>query len=95
MHFDLLKNWAVNHWIKQGMPKEKISMGLATYGRTFKLFKNSSAGIRVSSFGPGEPGKYTRESGFLAFYEVKRKKQLENVRKFIHHSNIILRFVKN
>jgi GH18 family chitinase len=55
------------------MPKEKISMGLATYGRTYKLVDNSSTGIGAPSSGPGEPGKYTQEAGFLAYYEVRKK----------------------
>jgi hypothetical protein len=49
-------------------------MGLAAYGRTFKLVDNSTTGIGAPSSGPGEPGKYTRESGFLAYYEVRRKR---------------------
>ena len=69
--FYLLKNWAVNYWIEQGMPKVKISMGLATYGRTFKLVNNSDTGIGAPSSGPGDAGNYTRESGFLAYYEVR------------------------
>ncbi|CAF4689793.1 unnamed protein product, partial [Rotaria sp. Silwood2] len=67
----LNQNWSINYWIKQGMPKEKITMGLATYGRTFKLLNNSDRGNRLLSSGPGEPGKYTKEYGFIAYYEVK------------------------
>ncbi len=58
------------------MPKEKISMGLATYGRTYKLADNSSTGIGAPCSGPGEPGKYTQEAGFLAYYEVRKKKEI-------------------
>lgn len=57
------------------MPREKINMGLATYGRTFKLVNNSDTGIGAPSSGPGEPGKYTRQEGFLAYYEVRWKKK--------------------
>ncbi|CAF2749502.1 unnamed protein product [Rotaria sp. Silwood2] len=67
----LNQNWSINYWIKQGMPKEKITMGLATYGRTFKLLNNSDRGNRLLSSGPGEPEKYTKEYGFIAYYEVK------------------------
>ena len=65
------KDWAVNHWIEGGMPKEKISMGLATYGRTFELLDASSTSIGALGIGPGAPGNYTREEGFLAYYEVR------------------------
>jgi chitinase len=60
----------VNHWIQQGMPKEKITMGLGTYGRTFKLADNSITGVGAPSVAAGDPGKYTREPGFLSYYEV-------------------------
>jgi chitinase len=56
------------------MPKEKISMGLATYGRTYTLVNSSNTGIGAPSSGAGEPGKYTREAGFLSYYEVRRKR---------------------
>ena len=65
-----LKNWAVNYWIEQGMPKEKISMGLAAYGRTFKLVNDFDTYVGAPSSGPGEAGKYTREPGFLSYFEV-------------------------
>ncbi len=57
------------------MPKEKISMGLATYGRTFTLANSSNTEIGAPSIGPGEAGKYTREKGFMSYYEVRRKKK--------------------
>ena len=56
------------------MPKEKISMGLATYGRTYTLANSSNTGIGAPSTGPGQPGKYTREPGFLSYYEVRTTK---------------------
>ena len=57
------------------MPKEKVSMGLATYGRTFTLVNSSNTEIGAPSSGPGEPGKYTREKGFLSYFEVSRKEK--------------------
>ncbi|CAF1153768.1 unnamed protein product, partial [Brachionus calyciflorus] len=30
-------DWAVNYWLQRGFPKEKFVLGLATYGRPFKL----------------------------------------------------------
>ena len=68
-----MKNWAVNHWIQQGMPKEKITMGVAAYGRTFKLADSSNTGIGAPSSDAGAPGKYTKEAGFLSYYEVRSR----------------------
>ena len=67
------QNWAVNHWIQQGTPKHKINMGLATYGRTFQLVDPSNNGVGAPSSGPGQAGKYTREPGFLSYYEICEK----------------------
>ncbi len=52
-------------------------MGLATYGRTYTLVNSSNTGIGAPSSGAGEPGKYTREAGFLSYYEVRRKRLFE------------------
>lgn len=52
------------------MPKEKINMGLALYGRTFALVNPLDHGVGAPSSGAATAGKYTRQSGFLAYYEV-------------------------
>ncbi|CAF3160110.1 unnamed protein product [Rotaria sp. Silwood2] len=48
-------------------------MDSATYGRIFKLLNNSDSGNRLLSSGPGEPEKYTKEYGFIAYYEICEK----------------------
>ena len=30
-------DYAVNYWLGKGFPKEKLLVGLSTYGRSFKL----------------------------------------------------------
>ena len=30
-------DWAVNYWINNGLPKEKLVLGLAAYGHSFRL----------------------------------------------------------
>lgn len=45
-------------------------MGLATYGRTFKLADSSKTEVGAPSIAAGDAGKYTREPGFLSYYEV-------------------------
>ena len=42
-------------------------MGLATYGRTFKLADPTQTQVRALGIGPGAAGTYTREPGFLAY----------------------------
>lgn len=54
----------------QGMPCQKIALGLATYGRAFKLRDPNSNGLAAPTSGKPTPGKYTREAGFLSYYEI-------------------------
>jgi GH18 family chitinase len=60
----------VNHWIEQGMPREKINMGVASYGRTYELADPKQTNIGAAAIGAGKPGPFTREAGFLAYHEV-------------------------
>ena len=56
--------------MSKGAPKEKLIIGMPTYGRTFTLANSAMYGIGASVTGPGQAGKYTRENGFLSYYEV-------------------------
>lgn len=58
-------------WEKMGAPKEKIIVGLATYGRSFTLNSPDKNGMNVPTRAGGKAGVYTREEGFLSYYEVR------------------------
>jgi chitinase len=62
--------WAVKYYVINLVPKEKINIGVPTYGRSFTMggFTDSTPGSLSSS--AGDPGQYTNTSGFLAYYEV-------------------------
>lgn len=62
--------YAMNYWRKLGAPPEKLLMGFPTYGRTFRLLKTSKNGLQAKAVGPASPGKYTKQAGFLAYYEI-------------------------
>lgn len=57
-------------WERLGAPKDKIVVGMATYGRTFTLANPANNGMNAPTTGGGKAGEFTREAGFLAFYEV-------------------------
>jgi len=65
-------NWyiakAVDQWLAGGIPKEKLILGMPSYGRSFgKVPDPRPAG---AADGPGPKGRCTGEQGFLAYYEV-------------------------
>lgn len=60
---------SVSSWARSA-PKSKLIVGLAAYGRTFRL--SGDGGLRASACGAGDSGEYTREPGTLSYYEVKQ-----------------------
>lgn len=60
---------SVQTWLKGGAPREKLVVGLPSYGRSFTL-SSASTGIGAPVSGVGFPGRYTKQPGMLAYYEV-------------------------
>ncbi|VVC40930.1 Hypothetical protein CINCED_3A022627 [Cinara cedri] len=60
----------IKHYIASGADKEKLVLGIPTYGRSYTLFNKDSTDIGAPSDGPGEKGEATREKGYLAYYEI-------------------------
>lgn len=60
----------MKYWRDNGTPVEKLNMGFATYGRTFRL-TSSDTSVGAPASGPASAGPYTREAGFWAYYEVR------------------------
>lgn len=61
---------AAKLWVKLGTPKEKLVIGMPTYGRTFTLTSTAKNGPNSPATGGGKQGEYTKEGGFLAYYEI-------------------------
>ncbi|CAG5132918.1 unnamed protein product, partial [Candidula unifasciata] len=70
---ELYALWSVKYWLNFGVPKEKIILGLATYGLGWKLVDGSQTGVRAPADGGNTKGKYTEESGILSHYEICEK----------------------
>jgi chitinase len=61
---------ASNLWVRLGAPREKLIIGMGTYGRSFTLTDPNRFIVNEPASGGGTAGVYTREAGFLAYYEV-------------------------
>lgn len=63
-------DYAARYWTAGGCASNKLVLGMATYGRSFTLVSGSNNGVGAPARGPGNAGTYTREAGFLAYYEI-------------------------
>jgi chitinase len=57
-------------WTKLGAPKEKLVIGMPTYGRSFTLNDPDQYIVNSAVKDGGKAGEYTKEGGFLAYYEI-------------------------
>ncbi|XP_065558234.1 probable chitinase 10 isoform X2 [Artemia franciscana] len=61
---------ATKLWVRLGAPKEKLIIGMPTYGRSFTLSNSGNYFVNAPSSGGGKAGVFSREAGFLAYYEI-------------------------
>ena len=64
-----MQDFAVQMWLNGGTPKDKLIVGMGLYGRSFEM-ASSDHRLGAPASGAGTAGKYTREAGFLSYYEV-------------------------
>ncbi|KAJ8257786.1 hypothetical protein GJAV_G00189670 [Gymnothorax javanicus] len=62
-------DYAMKYWRDQGAPVEKLRMGFATYGRTFRLSSQDTS-VGAPASGAASAGPFTREAGFWSYYEI-------------------------
>lgn len=79
-------DFQVNHWIHNGCPADKLNLGIATYGRAWKMsIKSGLSGrpIVEDTEGPADAGVITKKPGLLSTSEIclklKDRKSLRKV----------------
>lgn len=50
-------DWAVNYWLSKGCPRDKLVLGLGTYGRAFKLVNSNQNGLGAPANGAPTAGQ--------------------------------------
>lgn len=66
----LPQDYSIKYYLKAGADRDKLVLGIPTYGRSYTLINEESTELGSPSEGPGEQGDATREKGYLAYYEV-------------------------
>ena len=64
------QEWATDYWHQGGLPADKLVVGLAVYGRALELTDKDNNRMGAPAKGAASAGKWTREKGFWAYYEV-------------------------
>lgn len=66
-------NFSMRYWLDKGVPGDKIILGVPAYGQSFTLSERAQSnapGFHAETTGPGQPGRFTKSAGFLAYYEA-------------------------
>nr|AFC60662.1 chitinase [Pandalus japonicus] len=62
--------FSMEYYLSLGVPKEKLVLGTATYGRCYTLDNIENHGMWAPASKPGAPGPYIRIPGTLGFNEA-------------------------
>ncbi|XP_032898115.1 chitinase-3-like protein 2 [Amblyraja radiata] len=60
----------VTYYLNKGAPRDKLLVGIATYGRSFKLASTSNNQLGAATAGGAPAAPITKTTGFMAYYEV-------------------------
>ncbi|CAJ0958996.1 unnamed protein product, partial [Mesorhabditis belari] len=64
-------DWAAKHWVEKGMPKEKLLIGIGTYGRGFTVKEENLANpLNSTGNAPAKITEFVQEAGVASYYEL-------------------------
>jgi len=67
-----LQDFAIQYWIRKSAPKDKLNLGIGTYGRSYTLKNANNNGVGAPAKGAGIPGPYIKQEGYLGYNEVQQ-----------------------
>lgn len=76
-------------WLENGLPSNKLILGVPTYARCFNLLENDNHGIGAPVDQTTCGGQWTDEDGFLSFYEVTNAVFVPNGNPVLHPGFLI------
>merc|ERR1740123_263920 len=68
--YPLSVSWAVDYWLDHGASPQKLTIGVGTYGRGWKLADVTNHGYNAAVVGASTPGSSTGEAGYKSYYEI-------------------------
>ncbi|XP_071539408.1 chitinase-3-like protein 1 [Panulirus ornatus] len=68
-------HYTLDYYLSLGVPKEKMVLGIPTYGRCWTLDDIDDHGILAPAHAPGPPGPYTKIPGTLGANEICERLQ--------------------
>ena len=72
-YFQYQQEYSVKTWLDGGLEKKKLILGFPLYGQSFTLADANNNSLNAPTYGGAEAGTYTRQRGFLSYYEVNKK----------------------
>ncbi|KAJ6638460.1 Acidic mammalian chitinase [Pseudolycoriella hygida] len=63
-------DFSIKYYLNEGADRDKLVLGIPTYGRTYTLLNEDVTDIGAPTDGPGAQGDATREKGYLSYYEI-------------------------
>merc|ERR1712106_317938 len=70
---DLNIDATIKFYLRNGASRDKLVLGIPTYGRSYTLANADAHEISSPATGPGDQGTGTKEDGYLAYYEICQK----------------------
>jgi chitinase len=64
-------------WLRNGAPAHKLVLGVPLFARSFLLARSDQTDLYSPTVGNGTAGPFTRNAGFLSYFEVNTNNSFE------------------